>query len=465
MGIGSGLDINSIVTKLVAAEGDPVSTRLNTKEAHAQGMLSAVGTLKSALSEFQSSLATLKSADSFTARSATSADSDYYTASATDSAAVGSYAIEVVKLAQASKLRTAGFTGSDAVVGTGTLTITSGSESIMLAIDSSHNTLADIRDAINSATGNTFVNASIINVDDGAGGTESRLLLSGTKVGLDNALTVTTDDSDLNDTDTSGLSQLATVNLVSMTSAQDAQIKIDNQTVTRSSNSISDAIDGVTLELVKAHATAGDTTSLNVAVDTSTVSSAVNDFVKSYNTMIGIFNQLNSYDATTGKTGTLFGDATLRSVESQIRREITSNVSGLTGDLRNVVDLGITSQDDGTLTVDATALSDAITNNLSSVATLFSGSDGVATRLDSLLEGYVKATGILDTRTTALNDQISDIGDQRAALNRRLASLQSRLTQQFTALDTLVSQLNSTSTFLSQQLANLPGAISVNKQS
>lgn len=464
-GIGSGLDISGLVSQLVAAEGQATSVRLDTKEAKAQATLSAVGTLKATLAEFQSSLAGLKTSTSYGNRKATSADTDLFTATATSSAAVGAYDIEVVQLAQANKVRSAGFTDSAAVVGTGTLTIAVGTDLLTLNIDSSNDSLAEIRDAINSASGNTFVNATIVNVDDGVGGTESRLVLSGTQVGASKTITITVDDDDLNDTDASGLSRLATGNLVQMDAAQDAVINIDTQSVTRSSNTISDAIDGVTLNVLSAHATPGATTDLTVTADTAAVSSAVNAFVTSYNKMIDTFNQLNSYDATSGATGTLFGDATLRSIQSQIRREFTDSVTGLTGNLRSLVDLGITTQDNGTLKIDSTKLNAAITNNLGDVATLFSSSDGVATRLDALITSYTNSSGALDSRTASLTDRIEDIADQREALNRRLASLEKRLLAQFTALDTLVSQLNSTSTFLSQQLANLPGAINPNKKS
>lgn len=464
-GIGSGLDIGSLVSQLVAAEGQSKSLRLDTREAKAQATLSAVGTLKSALSGLQSSLASLKSSSSFENRTATSAGTDYFTATATSSAAIGNYAIEVVQLAQASKVRSAGFATADTIVGTGTLTFASGSDSFTLTIDDSTDTLAEIRDAINAAEDNTFVNATIVNVDDGLGGTESRLVLSGTKVGADNAITVTVDDDDLVDVDASGLSQLVTGNLAQMAAAQDAVIEIDGQTVTRSSNAISDAIDGVTLNLVAAHATSGDTSDLDVTVNTAAVTSAVNAFVDSYNKMIDTFNQLRSYDASTGATGTLFGDATLRSIESQIRRELNDSVSGLSGNFATLAELGITTEDDGTLAVDSTTLSDAISNNLSDVAEFFSSNEGVATRLDSLISSYVQSEGVLDMRSDSLNDQIEDITDQREALNRRLASLESRLMAQFTALDTLISQMNSTSTYLSQQLANLPGSYSPKNKS
>ncbi|KAA3627632.1 MAG: flagellar hook-associated 2-like protein [Proteobacteria bacterium] len=462
-GIGSGLDIGSLVSQLVAAEGQVQSNRLDTKEAKAQATLSAVGTLKGALADFQNSLASLKTSSTFSNRKATSQNTDFFTTSATGSAAIGNYNIEVVQLAQTNKVRSAGFADSDTVVGMGTLTIAAGMDSFAITIDSSNDTLAEIRDAINSASGNSFVNATIVNVDDGVGGTESRLLLSGTKVGAGNAITITVDDNDLNDTDASGLSQLATGNLVQMDAAQDAIIEIDSQTVTRSSNSISDAIDGVTIELVQAHQTLGDTTELSVAADTVGVSSAINTFVTSYNKMIGAFNQLSSYDATTGATGILFGDATLRSVQTQIRREFTSSVAGLTGDVRNLVQLGITTQEDGTLKIDSTKLNSAITDDLSDVTMLFSSSNGVATRLNSLIDSYIGSSSVLDSRSKSLNNQIEDISDQREALSRRLASLESRLLAQFSAMDALVSQLKSTSNYLTQQLANLPGAININK--
>ena len=459
-GVGSGLDISSLVSQLVAAEGQATTVRLDGKEAKLQATLSAVGSLKGVMSEFQASLGNLKSDSYFDDRTATSEDTKLFTASATASAVLGNYEIEVAGLAKANKVRSTGFTDSSSVVGTGSMTITSGSNSFTLTVDSSSDTLAEIRDAINDSSSNNFVSATIVNVDDGSGGTESRLVLTTKNVGAANALTITVDDDDLNDTDASGLSHLATANLVQLDPAQDAVVKIDGQAVTRSSNTISDAIDGVTLELLTETETPGTTTGLTIGTDTASVFSSVASFVTSYNKMIEVFNQLSSYDPTTGVSGTLFGDATLRSIENQVRREITNTVDSLNGSITNLVDIGITTTDSGALKLDSTILKGAISDNMDDLAKLFSSEDGIATRLDSLVDSYVKSTGVLGSRTSSLNDQVQDITEQRIALENRLASLESRLLAQFTALDTLVSQLNSTSTYLSQQLANLPGAYS-----
>jgi len=464
-GIGSGLDIGNLVSQLVAAEGQVKSANLNRKEAGFQAVLSGIGTLKSALSEFNDSLNNLKTASFFSTRATTSADTELFTASATSDAVAGTYDVEVIQLAQASKSRSAGFAAATSVVGTGTLTIGTGVNSFNVSITSGSDTLEGIRNAINNATGNTSVTATIINVDNGVGGTESRLVLSSSSAGAANALTVTVDDDDLNDSNASGLSQLATVNLFEIDAAQDAIIEVDGQAVTRSSNTISDAIEGVTINLLSETATPGTTTELRIRLDTNTIKAEIEDFVEAYNSMITNFNKLTAFNPDSGQKGSLFGDTTMRGVLTQIRRELTSQVPGLSGAVTSLVDLGITTQSDDKLSIDAAKLDEAISDNLTAVTTLFSSSDGIANRLDSLIANYIDSDGVLNGRTDTLNNQIEDIADQREILQKRLAALERRLLNQFTALDTLVSQLNSTSTFLSQQLANLPGAISVNKKS
>ena len=462
-GVGSGLDINNLVSQLVAAERDPVINSLGARQAGYNSDISALGKLKSALSTFNTTIAGLKNLSSFDTRKATSSDETVFTANATSSAVTGKYNIEVRNLATAQKLMTKGYTSEDSVVGTGTLTLTVDSTDINIDIDNDNNTLAGIRDAINTSAKSIGVSASIINVDDGMGGTESKLVLTSTNTGLDNAITVTVNDDDANDIDTSGLSALyydtSDANpeqLTEIVAAEDADVRIDGQTVKSSSNTIANAIEGVTLTLLAEDI--GVNKELSIEVDTSAVKSAITSFVGGYNTFINTINELNSFDADTGATGALFGDSTLRIAASTIRNNIIDKVDGLTGSVQTLVDIGITTNDTGLLSIDADTLDSAIESNLNDIANLFAKeSTGIAVRLNDTLDSFIGFGGVIDNRTDGLRTRLGLLDDEYNRLERRMDSLQTRLLKQFSGLDSILSQLQSSSDFLTQQFSNIQG--------
>ncbi|MDX2426787.1 MAG: flagellar filament capping protein FliD [Cycloclasticus sp.] len=456
-GIGSGLDIGSLISQLVAAEGSASANRLNLREAEYQGDISAYGSLKGALSLFQTAVQNLQEVSDFQVRSATSSDADIFTAAADETADVSQYGIEVVQLAQAHKLITTdGYAATDAV-GAGVLTLTQGTESFDLTITAT-DTLTEIRDAINSAEDNTGLAASIINVDDGVGGTEQKLIFTATSTGLENAISITVDDADLNDTDALGLSRLVNANLAEPAVPLDGQIKVDNQLVSSNNNTFVGVIDGITISAESVGA--GET--LAITQDQASVTAKINVFIANYNGLVDTFNALGSYDATTETGGILIGDATLRGIQNSIRREISSSISGLTGSFSTLAELGITTDDVGKLSIDDDRLNDALDSNFDEVGELFAASNGLANTLDTVIEGYIGSTGIIESRTEGLQTSIDTITEQREALNRRLESLGSRLLAQFSAMDALVSSLRNQSSFLTEQLANLPGTFSRN---
>lgn len=450
-GIGSGIDIESLVTQLVAAEGQPATLRLAQREANFQADLSAVGTLRSALSNLQGTVQSLKDASGFLTRSATSSDEERFTATAESTAAPGIYDIEITQLAQAARVRSGDFTSSSDVVGTGTLEISLGSDTFSLTIDSSNQTLEGIRDAINGAQNNPGITASVINVDSG-----TQLVLSSDKIGATNTISITaTDDDPLDGFD---LTRLDTANLTTLQPAQDAIIFVDQQQVTRNSNEFSDVIAGVSFSLVKAEV--GVTETLTVGLDKASVIDKVNKFVKAYNGVATTIGQLGAFDPETGASGQLQSDAGLRSIESQLRRAISDPVADV--DLGTLAEIGITTDSTGRLVVDSTELNEAIDNDFTAVSQLFSGDEGLSSRLDSLLERYVASDGILTSRTDGIQEQLDTIADDRLNLETRLATIEARYRSQFTALDALVSQLQSVGSFLTQQLANLPRPNSIN---
>lgn len=455
-GIGSGLDITSLVNSLVAAEGSPKTARLNTKEASLQAELSALASLKGALSSFQTALASLTELTSFQQRLATSSNDAVFTASADETADVSSYGIEVVNLAKANKLITQDgyFASENDTVGGGTLRITQGAASFSLTVDAL-DTLGDLRDAINQATDNTGIVAGVINVDGG-----SKLVLTSTSTGLDNAITIEVDEdgnsvfNDAGDLDTTGLSRLINANLVEVNPAVDGLIRVDNQDVSSSNNTFSGVISGVTITALSV----GAGESLDVSLNTGAVKTLVTAFIESYNNLVSVFNELSFFDPATETAGALLGDATLRGVQNSLRTQISSQVSGLSSSFSSLAEIGITTDTEGKLSLDDAAFDDILNNNFDELGSLFASDNGLANSLDNILEAYVGTAGIIEGKTDGIQSSIDDITDQREALDRRLQSLQTRYLTQFTALDTLISSLTTTSNFLSTQLANLPGA-------
>ncbi len=458
-GLGSGLDVSSIVSQLVAVEGDTKTLLLANQQADIKDEITAFGSLKSMLSTFQSSATTLSLPSTFEASLATSSDTSIFTASTTGSVAPGSFEIEVRDMAEAHKLLSAGFTDADTVIGEGTLTISVGGSSFDVSIDSSNSTVSGVRDAINDATDNTGISATLITVDDGTGNdTLTKLVLRSENTGTDNAITITVNDTDDSiHTDASGLSALyydtgdatSPEQLTEIVAATDAEVYIDGQKVLSDSNTVVDAIQGVTINVVAEDT--GTNYTLTIGDDKVRVSAAIELFVSNYNSFISLTNNYTAYDVDTGDAGIFLGDATLRNLRNQVRSEISNSVDDIGGSYTMLLDIGITTNIDGSLSIDSSELADALNTNFDDVGSLFSSTNGIAVQLESVLTEYTKADGIIDGKTEGLNTTIEGIADEFEDLNLKLANLEERLLAQFTALDILLTRLNTTSNFLSEQ--------------
>ena len=449
-GIGSGLDIAGIVQQLVAAEGQPVQARIGQQEARTQAKLSAFGSLKSAMSDFRDKLEVMRDLSSFLTRKAQSGNEERFTVSVEGAALPSRYSVEVVQLAQAQKLTSGAFAASDAVVGTGTLEITVGTASFTVEITEENNTLSGIRNAINDAVSNTGVAATIVNANAG-----SYLILSGESTGVDQAMTITQSGGD------GGLATLeydpgnGLNALTQSVAAQDAIARIDGFEVVSSGNVISGAVEGVSIYLESA--APGETDELLVENDEEAARKSVQDFVESYNKLVEIFDKLTNYDAESDLAAPLLGDATVRGIRARIRRELSTAVVDLDAPFKMLSEVGVQVQLDGKLEIKDDKLSETLASDFSKFGQLFANSDGYAVRLYDLVDNYLDTDGIIETRTKGLNGDIKGFSDARDTLNQRLSSLETRLLRQFNALDTLIGQLSNTSSFLAQQLANLPG--------
>ena len=448
-GIGSGLDISGLVSQLVEAERAPQANRLASKEARIQARLSAFGSLKSALDTFKNSLSALKDPDTFTKRSATVGDTDVFKATVGDTAVAGNYSVSVEQLATRHKIASAAYADSATSVGTGTLQFTVNGESFSIDVESGADSLADIRDAVNSAEDNVGLKASIVNDQDGA-----HLVFSSDDSGVENEITIAA---------TGGLTQLAfDPNAVSnpMTekvAALDSIVEVDGFTQTSSNLVVEDMIEGVTLNLVDARP--GEKIELTVALDTASVKKSIESFVSNYNKLVTTLNDLTAFDAEANTAGLLQGDSTTRGIAQRIRQEIGVIVDDVGSDINSLAQLGITTGDKGKLTIDSDTLTDRIDNNFADIGDVFSSDSGYAVRFDTLIGDITQSGGILSSRTDGLESQIDRIADQREVLNRRVAAIEARYFAQFTALDSLLGQLTSTGDFLNQQLANLPGSV------
>lgn len=449
-GVGSGLDIAGIVQQLVAAEGQPVESRLGQQEARAQAKLSAYGSLKSVIANMRDKLDVMRSLDKFLVRKAVSGNEDFFTAKADTNALPANYSMEVVQIAQAQKLTSGAFVNSDTAIGTGTLQISIGTSVADIEITTENNTLAGIRDAINSAPGNPGVSATIVNATSG-----SYLIMTSNTTGAAQQVTMTQSGGD------GGLSALEYdpgSGLNSMTESiapQDALIRIDGLDVSSENNTFVGAVQGVTINVLQQ--SGGATESLSVENDVAAVRKLVSGFVESYNAMVGAFDKLTAYNADADLAAPLLGDATVRGIRDQIRRELSSPVSDTDSPFSMLRDVGIELQLDGKLAVNDDEISTVLETNFVKFGEMFSNPEGYAVKLFDLSDEYLASNGILETRTKGLSTRIEGIGDQREALNERLASLETRLFRQFNALDSLLAQLSSTSNFLTQQLGNLPG--------
>ena len=480
-GLGSGLDIDALVAGLVAAESQPPTQRLLSQEAATTSEIAGYSRLSAALSALESSVSTLNASSAFTSQTVLS---DNYNEvvpilSGTSTASIGTYEVAVTNLAAAQTLASSTFSATDAVVGTGTLTIaigtptyvsaetdtyssfsatTPGSE-VAITIDNSNNTLAGVRDAINAASAG--VTASIVK-----DGTDYRLLISADTEGVANSISMSVSgDGDGDDTGASGLSALAfddSVSQMTLTArAVDAAFSINGLALTSSTNSVTDVLDGLSLTLK-------DVTSavtVTVGYDDASIADTVNSFVSAYNSAITTLADLTSYDAASGIAGVLQGDSLARSAMTAIRTVVGSQVSGISGAITRLGEVGVSSNTDGTLSLDRTEFTTALQSSRDDVKELFIGDstlsdidDGVAGLLDGAISNFTSSTGLIADKTESLESRIDRIQDDREALDRRIEALEARYYRQFNALDSLIASLTSTGDFLLAQLDSMPDA-------
>jgi flagellar hook-associated protein 2 len=447
LGVGSGLDIQSLVTQLVAADRAPLDARISRQATKIATQFTALGTLKGALSTFQAALSPLTSGSQFLIKSATSADPTIYTATTGSAAVSGNYDIEVRQLAQPEQLISTNFTGgAAAVLGAGQLQVTLGSSSFGVAISSGNATLADVRDAINSAAGNPGVKATLV-----YGQTGAQLVLASASSGASNAITVSVSGAG------GALANLSytgsgDAHYTETQQARDSIVFVSGVEHHSASNVVDGAIDGVTLSLKTAKP--NTTISLAVTDDQATVTANIQKLVAAYNTVLKQFQTLGKYDAASKTGGPMLGDYLLKDAQFSLSRGFTDRVAGISGNYNSLAAAGVTTAADGTLNVDASKLQAALTADPGSIAKLFAGPNGISTRLNSKLTSLLSSNGTIAVRNLNLASAQLDVTRQQTNVNNQMAQVQARYLKQFNALDSLMSQMQSTSNYLTQQLAN-----------
>lgn len=385
VGVGSGIDVQGLVEKLVSAEGDPVTAKLDRKEANLGESLTALGVFQGALTEFQGSLTGLKDPNAFTKMSLKLSDDEVIGASISGEPDAGTYDIQVERLAQQHRLVSGTFASDIAAIGKGSISLQFGEvnnaqEFIVnpkrpvknIFITEDNNSLKGIQEAINEA--DAGVKASVLRVGKGF-----RLILSSEIPGTNNSIRVKINDDDGVDTDLFGLSSLSYepgkfvdqgVNMRQTSAALNSLVLIDGVEIESPKNNIDDVISGVTLSLDAS--SVGHSVELKIFHDKSKVAASIQEFVAQYNAFIERSNELTKYDPESKEAAPLANDSSVRSVLSQIRRELGSNFTNVNSEYGSLASLGISTERVGTLTIDDNKVSNSIDNNITEVSQLFS---------------------------------------------------------------------------------------------
>lgn len=460
-GLGSGLDVESIVSKLVAIEKQPI-TDLQDRTSTIQTQISAYGKINSAFSAMRDAAAKLSNPSTWQGLTATSSDATMASVIAGTGSGAGAYALNVTSMASSQSLSSKAF-ANNATVGSGSMTIElgqwsgtnnstftskDGASPVSISI-SATDTLSTIRDKINGSGAGVL--ASV--VTDASG---SRLVIRSKDTGEANGFRISTADDDGGNGDASGLSALAydpTASIASMTqntAAANAKLTINGLDISSASNNIEGAVDGLTINLLKT----GQST-VTVGQDKDSVKKAINDFVTSYNSLMSLMRDDTKYDDANKTSGPLQGDSTAVGLQSQLRN-ITASGSTLGGAFQRLSDLGLSIGTAGTITVDDTKLTSAL-GNMSDLKNLFMGVDnndpnnnGLASRWRSFADQVTGFDGQITTRTTGLQSRVTANNKRVDELNDRAANYEKRVRAQYTALDTQMAKLNDMQSYVNK---------------
>jgi len=439
IGLSSGIDYDSLISGILELERQPIN-RLEEKQSDYNETISAYSQLSSKVSALKDAADNLRTVSSFFVKTGSVSDETVLGVSVSNSASAGNYDISITQLAQAHKItHQTGLSDKDTttVLQTGQkfeFTINGESQSITASSDM---TLDDLATAINDLTytGDVKVEATVVNTGT-ATSPSYKLILTSNTTGADYGITVTLDESVLDMKN----------NPVELKAAQDAIFTVDTLQITRSSNTVSDVLDGVTFTLKKGSSSA----TITVSNDTESIVGNIQNFVDAYNDLVNYVSQNSTYDTQTNTGGPLNGESTAKNIINHLRSIITSRVSGLPEDLRALSQIGVSTNRDGTLSLDTTTLNEKLSSDIEGVADIFTDStNGIGVRIydytDDVTDAY---DGSIHIRVSGLQSRVEDISDDISDLEAKLERMEEDLRRQFAALESLLAGLSAQSSFL-----------------
>jgi flagellar hook-associated protein 2 len=443
-GIGSGLDVNNIVSQLVAIERRPIEL-LQTQKTKLDTQLSSYGLLQSYMVNVQSAAGVLAGADFWRKTTATSSAADAVSVTSAATATAASYRVEVSQLAQAHSLSSEAFAaGPAAVVGTGTLRIQVGDSDVSVVIGEADQTLEGIRNKINGA--DAGVTATILRDAGGA-----RLVIAGKASGAANAVTITAPVDD-----TGGLAALtfsdppAVGGMTQRLAPQNAAFSVNGLPLESATNTLTDVIDGVSLTLAKSGSGPVDIT---VGNDTAGLRKGITAFVTAYNEANRYLAQQTRFDPGSSTAGALQGDRAAVSLQSKLRT-LVQEASGASASFARLSDIGLELQRDGSLKVNETKLNAALADPAGLAAAFSTADTGFGQRFKALADSVVGTQGLLTTRTEGLRESITRNTKDQQRYEDRVERTRERLLRQYSALDASLNQLNGLGSFIEQQITN-----------
>lgn len=461
LGVGSNLDLNSLLTQLQTAEQVPLDA-INKQASSYQAKLSAYGQVQSVVSAYQAAAKKLGDATTFGVVKASVGSTDVMSVSTASNAVPGNYSINVGTLATAQSLVSGQVADQKAAIGSGggdivfdfgealatdaTATPTS-TKKVTIAANAS---LQDIRDAVNKA--GIGVTASIIN--DGSSA-PYRLVLTSDKTGTQSTMRVSSANTDLNNLVAFDPAPTATGNAMDQkVPPANATLKVNGIDIVSQSNAVVDAAQGVTMNLTKT-----GTTSLTVTRDNDSIKSAIQAFVTAYNNIQSTAKSLTAFDTSAGTSAALTGDGTLRSIQQRLRSMLGGTMPNGNGGTITLADIGIKfDAKDGTMSVDDTKLTKALNTNLGGVTAMFSSTTdagGIGKRVTDYVDGLTKTNGTLKNAQDGIAKTLKVLEKNYSNVQDRITANMDRYKTQFTQLDLMVSQMNRTSSYLTQQFTAL----------
>ncbi|WP_337881094.1 flagellar filament capping protein FliD [Rheinheimera sp.] len=456
-GVGSGLDLESIISATLQAEYQPKAQRISTQESSLKVQLTGLGAIKSVLAKLQDVVEGLAKTSVFENRTATlrqpenaTSEGDLISVTTSTTATPGAFKVSVDQLASGSRaISSAGntFSSSSDVVSAsgGTLTFEAGDQSFSIDVAAGA-TLEDVRQAVNKSKNNFGISVNIINT-----GTESQLVITSNKTGAGNDLKITSNTAELDKLSTEAFGGGAGgVAIAVADQAKDAIISVDGIQITSDTNTFKDAVQGLTIKAER-ESLSGETAKATIDYDRTGVTTKIDEFITAYNNAIETINQQSLL-----VSAPLYGDSTVRAIKDQLINTLSTVVSGA-GDYESIFDIGLSLNGSNKLEKNSVVrtLNEALDENFADVGSLFTNVGGIAKSFETLLAGYVDSSGVIKDRQDDINVELRDLEDDKENLDYRMTTMEANLRKKYSALDVLIAQMNSTNNYLTSQLASL----------